>query len=73
MPKRKTDRRGGRRPGAGRPQGTGGPPEKVRRNRVVVMLTDGEMDALRAVADEKGLPFGTAAYQVIARSLRRRK
>lgn len=53
----------------GRPPG---PPDTVRRNRVVVMLTDAEIAALRDLADSKGLPTGTAAYQIMARALRRR-
>ena len=51
---------------------SGGPPESVRRNRVVVMLTDGEFATLRRWADERELPFGTVAYEAVARALRRR-
>ena len=44
---------GGRRAGAGRPKGSGGPPELVRRNRVVAMLTDAELEVReRMVASE---------------------
>ena len=53
----------------GRPAG---PPERVRRNRVVVLLTDEELRKLEAVADAADEPVGTAAYNIVARSLRRR-
>jgi len=55
--------------GRGRPKGSGGPPEKVRRNRVVVMLTDSELTKLERLA--KGLPLGTVAYEFVARGLAR--
>jgi hypothetical protein len=48
------------------------PAEQVRRNRLVVMLTDTEMAALQAWADERGVPQGTLAWEVLARALRRR-
>ena len=57
----------------GRPRGTGGPPEQVRRNRVVVMLTDDELAELTKLADERELPLGTTAYEFVARGLKRRK
>ena len=61
---------GGRRPGAGRPKGSGsGPSPDSRRNRVAVMLTDTELKTLRAAAKKKGLPVSTIAYQYIAKSL----
>ncbi|HTF32187.1 MAG TPA: hypothetical protein VK714_00635 [Myxococcota bacterium] len=69
MARAKTRRRGGPRPGAGRPKG---PVEAVRRNRVVVMLTDGELAKLHRLAEEKVLPLGTAAYEFVARGLARR-
>jgi len=53
----------------GRPAG---PPENVRRNRVVVMLTDGELAKLNRLAEERHLPLGTAAYEFVARGLARR-
>jgi hypothetical protein len=59
--------------GAGRPRGSGGPPEDVRRNRVTIMLTDAEMAKLQQMADEQDLPFGTVAYTIVARALARRK
>lgn len=61
--------RGGARPGSGRPKGSD---ETVRRNRVVVMLTDGELQKLRDWADERSIPVGTVAYEVVARALKRR-
>lgn len=61
---------GGRRPGAGRPKGSGkGPSPDSRRNRVAVMLTDVELKSLRTQARKKGLPVSTVAYQHIAKSL----
>ena len=57
----------------GRPKGSGGPPEKVRRNRVVITLTDLELAKLHRLAEERDLPIGTAAYEIVERSLRRRK
>lgn len=57
----------------GRPPGTGGPPEQVRRNRVVVMVRDGELAALHRLADARGLPLGTIAYELLSKSLRRAK
>jgi len=50
----------------GRPAG---PPEDVRRNRVVVMVTDGELAKLHRLADARDLPLGTIAYELLARSL----
>lgn len=65
---------GGPRKGAGRPPGTGpGPSPDSRRNRVVVMLTDQELAKLRDLADERDLPLGTAAYEIVARALGRRR
>ncbi len=64
--------RGGGRPRMGRPKGSGGPPEKVRRNRVVVMLTDVELAKLHRLAETKALPLGTVAYELVARGLARR-
>ena len=66
------ERRGGRRRGAGRPKGTGGPPELRRRNRVVVLLTDAEFLALRGLAERSDVPVGTLAYEFIQRELRKR-
>jgi hypothetical protein len=57
----------------GRPPGTGGPQELVRRHRVVVMLNDGELDKLQRIADSMHSPLGTAAYELVARGLKRAK
>ena len=63
---------GGRRPGAGRPPGTGkGPSAGARINRVVAMLNNDELKALKRVARKRKLPVGTAAYEIIARALKR--
>ena len=68
-PVKKTGR-GGPRPGSGRPRGPSG---EVRRNRVVLMLTDSELAKLHRLAEERELPIGTAAYEIVERTLRRRK
>ena len=57
----------------GRPKGSGGPPEMVRRNRVVITLTDAELAKLHRLAEERDLPLGTAAYEIVERTLRRQK
>ncbi len=63
---------GGRRPGAGRPPGTGtGPSRDARINRVVAMVSNNELKILQKYAKSEKLPLGTAAYQIIARALRR--
>ncbi len=63
---------GGRRPGAGRPPGTGtGPSRDARINRVVAMVSNNELKILQKYAKSEKLPLGTAAYQIIARTLRR--
>ena len=62
--------RGGPRPGAGKPRGPSG---EVRRNRVVVLLTDTELQRLEKLAKARDLPLGTAAYEILSRSLARRK
>ena len=62
--------------GRGGPRGGGRPrksEEAVRRNRLVVMLTDQEIALLRRLAKERGLPVGTVGYQIVGRALRRRK
>ena len=66
-------KRGGKRPKMGRPKGSGGPPELVRRNRVTITLTDAELGELERLADERGIPLGRAAYEFVARGLKRRK
>lgn len=63
---------GGKRLGAGRPKGSGtGPSPGARINRVVAMLSNDELKALKRIARRKKLPLGTAAYQIIARALKR--
>lgn len=63
---------GGRRAGAGRPRGTGtGPSRDARINRVVAMLSNSELKILQKHAKREKLPLGTAAYRIIARTLRR--
>ncbi len=54
----------------GRPRGSGGPPEKVRRHRVAVMLNDTELKKLHRLAAKTDQPISTAAYQLVARGLR---
>lgn len=60
--------RGGARPGAGRPAG---PPELVRRNRIVVLLADAELDRLERIAGER--PLGTVAYELLSAAIKRRR
>jgi hypothetical protein len=60
---------GGPQHGAGRPRSD---PEMVRRNRVVIMLTDGEFAKLQRLAEERNLPLGTCAYEFVGRGLARR-
>ncbi len=63
---------GGRRPGAGRPKGSGkGPSPHARKNRVAVMFTDTELAKLRAVARKQRIPVATVAYRLIEKSLKR--
>jgi hypothetical protein len=74
MSVRKKSMWGGPRKGAGRPPGTGpGPSPHSRRNRVVIMLSDAELVKLRKLARQQDLPLGTVAYEIVARSLKRRK
>ena len=55
----------------GRPPGTGKPAEQVRNQRVTVMVTKAELRNLERIAGD--LPLGTAAYRILARTLKRRK
>ena len=64
-------RKRGERKRMGRPPGTGGPPELVRRNRVVVTLTDAELAVLERMAGDR--PLGTVLYELVARGLKRAK
>lgn len=61
---------GGKRPGAGRPEGSGAEPEKARRNRIAVMVTDGELEKLLRMAHSNRVPLATCAYQALAAGLR---
>lgn len=60
---------GGPRTGAGRRALAG----EARRNRVVVLVKDEELEKLRRLAGERRLPVGTVAYELLAKALRRRK
>ena len=64
-------RRGVRKKPRGRPKGSGGPPEKLRRNRVVVMVTDAELAKLHRLAEARDVPLGTRAHELLSQSLRR--
>ena len=64
---------GGRRPGAGRPKGSGtGPSPNSRRNRVAVMFRDTELKTPAAMAKRQKVPVATVAYQIVERALKRR-
>lgn len=54
----------------GRPAG---PPEKVRRNRLTITVTDAELEKLQRKAAAEGRPFGTVAYELFSRALKRIK
>ena len=54
----------------GRPPG---PPEEVRRNRVVVMVRDGDLAGLRRLAARRGVPVATMVYEAVQALLRRSK
>jgi hypothetical protein len=49
------------------------PSPGARINRVVAMLSNDELKILKRIAREKKLPLGTAAYEIIARALKRSK
>ena len=66
----KSTGRGGPRPGSGRPRGKA---SDVRKNRVVVMVTDAELGKLHRLAESSKLPMGTVAYQILSAALKRRK
>ncbi len=63
----KKSQRKGKKP-MGRPKGS---VEKLRRNRVVIMLTDSEVEKLQRLATARGLPLGTHAYDLLSSALRR--
>ena len=70
MPVKKRNGRGGARPGSGpKPKAR----SKLRRNRVVVLLTDAEHTKLRRAADARNLPLGTVAYELLSKALTRRR
>ena len=64
---------GGPRRGAGRPSGTRAPVDNLRRNRLMISLTDGELAKLEQIAEDRNLPPATVAYQFVAKALKRRK
>lgn len=48
------------------------PEAEVRRNRVVILLTDAELAELHRRADGEGRPIGTTAHALMAGALRKR-
>ena len=61
---------GGKRPGAGRPKGSGqGPSPDSRRNRVAIMFTDDELAILKRKAKKQRIPLSTLAYEMVSRSI----
>jgi hypothetical protein len=60
----------GRRKKVGRPRKR---IEDARRNRVVIMLTDAELATLNRISKASNLPLGTVAYEIVGRTLARRK
>lgn len=71
MSARKKNGWGGARVGAGRPKGSGtGPSPDARKNRVAVMLSDMELSKLTRIAERRGQPLATLAYELLARGLR---
>ena len=46
--------------------------DEVRRNRVLVSITDAELEGVERLADERGEPLGTILYEIVGRALRRR-
>ncbi len=49
------------------------PPGELRRNRILVTLTDAEFKMLQKLAEEKGAALGTAVHDVLVRALKRRR
>jgi hypothetical protein len=64
MPSRK-GQWGGTRRRAGRPRGTGRPAETLRRNRMMISLTDAELARLEQIAEERNLPTSTIAGSAV--------
>lgn len=72
--KGKKNGHGGARDGAGRPKGSGtGPDPNSRRNRVALMFRDTELEVLNAIAKKAGAPVATVAYQIVEKTLKRKK
>ena len=65
------NRRGGSKKRMGRPKGSGGPPELVRRNRVTATFTDAELAQLERLAAAQAVGVGTMLYKLAKRSLSR--
>jgi hypothetical protein len=57
----------------GRPKGSGGPPESVRRNRVTATFTDAELADLERMAAAREVPVGTLLYEFAKRALKRKR
>ncbi len=51
----------------GRPPG---PPENVRRNRVMTTFTDGELEQLERLSQRERIPLGTLIHRTVKRGLR---
>lgn len=60
--------RGGARPGSGRKPK---PPHEKQRNRLIVLLTDDEMQEIKRVAGHE--PLGSFARRALLRLVKRRK
>ena len=45
----------------------------MRRNRVFAQVTDAELKKLEHLADEQDRPLSTVVYEILARSLNRRR
>lgn len=54
----------------GRPPG---PPDRVRRNRITITVTDGDLEQLQRLSKERKVPVGTLIYEWVRRNLRRRR
>jgi hypothetical protein len=59
----------GHRKRMGRPKGSGGPPELVRRNRVTATFTDAELAQLERLASAQNVGLGTMLYRLAKHSL----
>ncbi len=64
---------GGARPGAGRPKGSGADPARSRRNRIPVMVTDGDLEKLLWLAQKDRVPLATWAYRALSDGLASRR